>query len=260
MDAVASTIGNLVVDRVANASTSTLYGPGGNVDDMVRQAYGGDAGAQFAKLANWNLSLQAGLREQAFVGGLQDQFGQLANGALAASRAQDQALKQQLGREFAGAANWALAGQRAEHAATAARLNTAGLDFGHGTNGWSDDSPATGGNDILARLGSEAQAQSNARLDRLKVPGLAPFDDTPKLVAIDGTAARRASDDAAFLRFMDAQSNQPIGGLMANAAIQATGSADTRGLLLMRPDRWMHFGLRVEHVAIHWRACVEGLM
>jgi hypothetical protein len=117
-------IGNVEVDRVANASTSTLYGPGSNVDDVVgqaAQAYRGDAGTQFAQQTNWNLSLQAGLREQAFVGGLQDEFGQRANDALAASRAQDQALKQQLGGEVASSANGALAGQRAEHAAAAAR-------------------------------------------------------------------------------------------------------------------------------------------
>jgi hypothetical protein len=88
---------------------------------QAAQAYRGDAGTQFAQQTNWNLSLQAGLREQALVGGLQDEFGQQANDALAASRAQDQALKQQLGSEFASSANWALAGQRAEHAAAAAR-------------------------------------------------------------------------------------------------------------------------------------------
>ncbi|OLL30852.1 hypothetical protein BTH42_14850 [Burkholderia sp. SRS-W-2-2016] len=38
MDAIASTVGNMVVDRVANASTSTLYGPAGNVDAMVAGA------------------------------------------------------------------------------------------------------------------------------------------------------------------------------------------------------------------------------
>ncbi|MDR6411297.1 LysM peptidoglycan-binding domain-containing protein [Paraburkholderia terricola] len=228
MDAVAATIGNMVVERVASASTSTLYGPGGNVDDMIRQAaqaYGGDQGTQFEQQANWNLSLQAGLREQAFVGGLQDRFGQLANDALDASRTQDEALKQQLSGEFASVANWSLAGQRAKHVAAAARNNTAGLDFGRGPNDWLDDSKPAGGNTILARLASDAQARSDARMDRLRTPGLTAFDDTPKLVAIDGNAARRASDDAAFLRFMDTQSNQPIGGLMANAAMQATGDA-----------------------------------
>lgn len=38
MDAIASTIGNMVVDRVATTSTSTLYGPNGNVDANVASA------------------------------------------------------------------------------------------------------------------------------------------------------------------------------------------------------------------------------
>ncbi|MGF6647339.1 LysM peptidoglycan-binding domain-containing protein [Paraburkholderia sp. GAS82] len=178
MDAVASTIGNMVVDRVATASTSTLYGPVGSVDDMVRQAaqaYGGDAGTQFEQQANWNLSLQAGLREQAFVGGLQDQFGQMANDALAASRAQDQALKQQLGAQFAGQANTSLAAQRAEHAAAAARLNTAGLDLGRGPNNWSDDALAI---DLGHRGGNWTDGNtSSSFLDGAK--SLAKWADRP---------------------------------------------------------------------------------
>ncbi|MBB5407663.1 YD repeat-containing protein [Paraburkholderia sp. HC6.4b] len=110
MDAIASTIGNLVVDNIANRqNTSTLYGAGGDIDGMVRAVYPSDPGKQFASLANWDLSLKAGLREQAFVGGLQDQFGRLANDAIA----QDIAFKQQLGNEFASSANQALAAQRA---------------------------------------------------------------------------------------------------------------------------------------------------
>ncbi|MGT0194101.1 LysM peptidoglycan-binding domain-containing protein [Burkholderia pyrrocinia] len=166
-DAVASTVGNMVADNMASRATSSassLYGPGGDVNAMTAdavRAYGGDPGQQFATQANWNLQLDAGLREQAFVGGLQDQFGQLANAALADSRARDTAIKQQLGSEFAGSANLALAQQRAEHAAAAARqaaamrsnlgdfdigrrssgwpTDTAGFDLGRG--GWSDESP-----------------------------------------------------------------------------------------------------------------------
>ncbi|RZF29098.1 LysM peptidoglycan-binding domain-containing protein [Paraburkholderia sp. UYCP14C] len=58
MDAVASTIGNMVVDRAANASTSTsaLYGVGGDVNAMVQGTYPVDAGRQFAWLANGQLN------------------------------------------------------------------------------------------------------------------------------------------------------------------------------------------------------------
>ncbi|MBC8731577.1 LysM peptidoglycan-binding domain-containing protein [Paraburkholderia sp. UCT2] len=114
MDAVASTIGNMVVDNVASrtTSTSTLYGVGGDVDRMVQAAYPTDPGKQFASMANWDLSLEGELREQAFVGGLQDQFGRLANDAIA----QDIAINQQLGSEFASSANQALSVQRAQRA------------------------------------------------------------------------------------------------------------------------------------------------
>ncbi|KVT75692.1 hypothetical protein WT25_02040 [Burkholderia territorii] len=150
MDAVASTVGNMVADNMASrgtSSASSLYGPGGDVNAMTAnavRAYGGDPGQQFANQANWDLQLDAGLREQAFVGGLQDQFGQLANDALAASRAENAALTQRLGSEFAGSATWALAQQRAEHAAAArqaaaTRSGLAGFDLGRGSNDWSDD-------------------------------------------------------------------------------------------------------------------------
>ncbi|HIE4194693.1 MULTISPECIES: hypothetical protein [Burkholderia] len=159
-DAVASTVGNMVSEEMASrptSSASSLYGPGSDVNAMTAnavRAYGGDPGQQFANQANWNLQLDAGLREQAFVGGLQDQFGQLANDALAASRAENAALKQRLGSEFAGSANWALAQQRAEHAvaarqAAATRSGLAGFDLGRGANDWSDDAggfdPGRGG-------------------------------------------------------------------------------------------------------------------
>jgi YD repeat-containing protein len=70
-DAVASTVGNMVLGQVAQASAgkiattgsasmSTLYGVGGNYDDLVRQAtqqsYGVNAGDQFAGMANWDLA------------------------------------------------------------------------------------------------------------------------------------------------------------------------------------------------------------
>ncbi|OXI87197.1 hypothetical protein CFB40_16105 [Burkholderia sp. AU31652] len=173
-DAIANTVGNMVADRmqagsVGKTGASGLYGAGGDVNGMTAdavRAYAGNLGQQFATQANWNLQLDAGLREQAFVGGLQDQFGQLANDALAAPRAEDAALKQRLGSEFAGSANWALAQQRAEHAAAAsrqaaaARSGLAGFDLGRGSNDWSDDSTGFdlgrggwGGESPLSRAG-----------------------------------------------------------------------------------------------------------
>ncbi|WP_410725822.1 hypothetical protein [Burkholderia sp. SIMBA_062] len=154
---------------VGKTGASALYGVGGDVNGMTVdtvRAYSGDSGQQFANRANWNLQLEAGLREQVFVGGLQDQFGQLASDALAASRAQGAALKQRLGSEFAGSANWALAQQRAEHAAAVARQAEAtrsglvGFDLGRGANDWSDDAAGFdlgrggwGGESPLSRAG-----------------------------------------------------------------------------------------------------------
>ncbi|MBB5448351.1 MULTISPECIES: hypothetical protein [unclassified Paraburkholderia] len=72
-DALASTVGNLVVDNVQAASVaktatagngrmSSLYGVAGNDDDLVRQAtqqsYNVSAGDQFAGMAGWSLALQ----------------------------------------------------------------------------------------------------------------------------------------------------------------------------------------------------------
>jgi hypothetical protein len=62
-------------------------------------------------------------------------------------------------------------------------------------------------------------------MNSLRMPGLAAFDDTPKLVPQTGAAGQKANADAAFLRFMEAQGTQPLGGLMSNAAMQATGNA-----------------------------------
>ncbi|WP_175735290.1 hypothetical protein [Burkholderia ambifaria] len=107
----------MVVDQVQGKSgtnASALYGVSGDFNAMTAdavRAYGGDPGQQFANQANWKLQLDARFREQAFVGGLQHQFGQLANNALAASRAENAAFNRRLGSEFAGSANGALAQQ-----------------------------------------------------------------------------------------------------------------------------------------------------
>src|SRR5579863_7820454 len=72
MDAMASTIGGLVVDQMqaqsigktapgtasSNGSVSALYGNGGDVDALARQSMPSDAGKQFANMAGWNLALQ----------------------------------------------------------------------------------------------------------------------------------------------------------------------------------------------------------
>ncbi|WLE58835.1 LysM peptidoglycan-binding domain-containing protein [Burkholderia plantarii] len=56
-DAVASTVGNMVADRIKSqpSSISSLYGPGGDVNAMVQGAYPVDPGKQFAWSANARL-------------------------------------------------------------------------------------------------------------------------------------------------------------------------------------------------------------
>ncbi|HEF5875098.1 TPA: hypothetical protein SAY52_005790 [Burkholderia cenocepacia] len=80
--------------------------------------------------------------------------------------------------------------------------------------------------------------------DALKAQALSLLDGTPKLVPLDGRAAQRAGNNASFLWFMETQGAQPLGGLMTNAAMQATGNAgyavaDTAGPLdaLWAPGR-----------------------
>ncbi|SAL00380.1 hypothetical protein AWB76_07849 [Caballeronia temeraria] len=182
--------GNVTVESnptpAANAlGASTLHGANGDIDEIVAnaaRAYSADPGQQFAQQANWDRSLQSGLREQALIGGLQNQFGRMANDSIAESRAQDVALKQALGPEFAASANGALAQQRAQHAAkaaAAARLdaarNAAGLDFGRGANDWSDDAaPIDFGNRSASWSDGDA---SPSMLDRAK--SVAKWADQP---------------------------------------------------------------------------------
>ncbi|HEF5873488.1 TPA: LysM peptidoglycan-binding domain-containing protein, partial [Burkholderia cenocepacia] len=106
--------------------------------------------------------------------------------------------------------------------------------------------------DVLG-LGTPAQTQNPVFWDALKAPKLSLLDGTPKLVPLDGRAAQRAGDNAAFLRFMETQGTQPLGGLMANAAMQATGNAgyavtvaDTAGPL---DALWAPAGARTASVA-----------
>ncbi|MCI0151969.1 hypothetical protein KNO81_39735 [Paraburkholderia sediminicola] len=78
MDAVAATIGSLVVDNVqaaslgktgTNGSVSALYGFGGSAADFVAQSgYGASGGDQFANMAGRNLALAAGEAGVASVG------------------------------------------------------------------------------------------------------------------------------------------------------------------------------------------------
>ncbi|SAL02579.1 LysM domain protein [Caballeronia pedi] len=74
--------------------------------------------------------------------------------------------------------------------------------------------------DILEKLGNDAQAWMDAR--QAQLPRLAP-DTGPQLVPLNGTGSL-ANSDAAFLRFMETQGTQPLGGLIANAALQTTGN------------------------------------
>ncbi|MBN3815101.1 LysM peptidoglycan-binding domain-containing protein [Paraburkholderia sp. Se-20369] len=85
-------------------------------------------------------------------------------------------------------------------------------------------------NELFARLAQSSSARTDAMMSAYQLPRLDPLAGQPKLVPIDA-AASRASTDAAFMRFMETQGSQPIGGLMANAAIQATGNASYAGLV-----------------------------
>ncbi|MBR8405473.1 hypothetical protein [Burkholderia cenocepacia] len=84
--------------------------------------------------------------------------------------------------------------------------------------------------ELFGRLAQDSSARTAAMMSAYQVPRLDPQAGQPKLVPLDA-AASRASSDAAFMRFMETQGSQPIGGLMANAAIQATGNARYAGLV-----------------------------
>ncbi|WP_157661060.1 hypothetical protein [Burkholderia ubonensis] len=75
--------------------------------------------------------------------------------------------------------------------------------------------------DLFGRLAQNSSARTDAMMSAYRLPRLDPLAGQPKLVPMDA-AASRASSDATFMRFMETQGSQPIGGLMANAAIQVT--------------------------------------
>ncbi|MBN3817439.1 hypothetical protein G3N57_12840 [Paraburkholderia sp. Se-20369] len=77
----------------------------------------------------------------------------------------------------------------------------------------------------LGFLGLEASTQ-NKLFGGLEIIPRLSADTGPKLVPQTSPAAQRANADAMFMRFMETQGTQPLGGLMANAAIQATGNAE----------------------------------
>ncbi|WP_081064336.1 LysM peptidoglycan-binding domain-containing protein [Burkholderia stagnalis] len=77
--------------------------------------------------------------------------------------------------------------------------------------------------DLFGRLAQNSSARTDAMMSAYQLPRLDPLAGQPKLAPMDG-AVSRASSDATFMRFMETQYTQPIGGLMANAAIQATGN------------------------------------
>ncbi|WGS41650.1 LysM peptidoglycan-binding domain-containing protein [Burkholderia sp. JSH-S8] len=77
---------------------------------------------------------------------------------------------------------------------------------------------------ILESLGNDAKARTDTLMNSLKMPGL-PRETGPQLAPINVTASR-ITEDAAFLRFMETQGTQALGGLMANAAMQATRNTE----------------------------------
>jgi hypothetical protein len=95
--------------------------------------------------------------------------------------------------------------------------------------------------ELFGRLAQSSSARIDAMMSAYQLPRLAPLAGQPRLVPVDA-AASRASKDAAFMRLMAAQHSQPIGGLMAKPPIRLRGTLAMLGLLLMRPDLWMHFG------------------
>ncbi|WP_158336041.1 hypothetical protein [Burkholderia plantarii] len=215
-------VGNMVVNNMANrptSSVSTLYGPGGDVNAMTTdagRAYRGDPEQEFASRANWNLQLDAGLREQAFVSDLQDQFGQLANDALAASRARDAALKRQLGSEFVSTANQKLAAQRTEYAADAARME-AQMRAEKAYASQLANAP-----DLLSSIGVTADKLPTIRvLDLINRPLL--VDNQPGFKAWDGKTGTGPYDRTARRL---AVALDPIGGAVGGAAYAASSIAN----------------------------------
>lgn len=106
--------------------------------------------------------------------------------------------------------------------------------------------------EFFAKLGKDAAMQTDAMLAPYKLPPLDPLAGQPKLVPMDA-AASRVSSDATFMRFMETQGSQPIGGLMANAAMQATRNTeyavavgDAAGVL---DALWAPTGVRFNSVA-----------
>lgn len=242
--AAQSASGRTPFNTSGTGSTSALYGV---VDTLVAQSgYSPDAGSQFASLASWDLALS----QQAFVGGLQDEFGQRANDALAASRAQDQALKQQLGAQFAGQANMSLATQRAEHAAAAVRQNEAGLDFGRGPNDWSDDALAI---DLGNR--GDSWTERNARAAQVASPG-SPLWSSVK------SAARWADEPIGMLQ--NAAQTASRGNALIAEGLDAVGlhgladihSAWGRGYRVIPSDAAV--GARAERSTAGWQSRADA--
>ncbi|WP_175693009.1 hypothetical protein [Burkholderia ambifaria] len=199
--------------------TSALYGVGGDVNAMTAdavRAYGGDPGQQFANRANWNLQLEAGLREQAFVGGLQDQFDRLANDTFARSAA----FKQQMGDEFAVTASQKLAAQRSEHAAIAARMQVqerAEQAYA------SQSSNGTNETDFLSSIGVKAGKSLTMRTLEASIQMPRLVDNQPGFKAWDGSAGTGPYDRTAGQL---AVALDPISGATGGAAYTVSSIAN----------------------------------
>ncbi|MBB5488823.1 hypothetical protein HDG39_007081 [Paraburkholderia sp. WSM4180] len=206
MDAVAATIGSLVVDQVqaasvgktgvnatgTNGSMSGLFGAGGNYDDLVRQttqqSYNVDAGNQFAGMAGWNLALQGqattagtGRAANGYVGDMPSAYGG-ASFNVEQARAQRiaelqvQAWNSADVRPALGELNILVTGVGSRYETGAVPSGLIGVSYDNTMPRWS--TPEVGGDISLATLAlnsigngpSYASPQTAATIDGLRAP------------------------------------------------------------------------------------------
>ncbi|KVO27578.1 LysM peptidoglycan-binding domain-containing protein [Burkholderia ubonensis] len=207
MDTIASTVGNMVVDQVQGASVAKTMQRAQDAIAAVNEQIlpGGLGGVGSGFVAPESTYSNAALLYGAY-GGLVDTTPTPYSNA--------SVLYGVGGGAPASSAPTPLAGQpfRAQFADASPGVQVADAS------------------EFFAKLGKDAAMRTDAMLAPYKLPPLDPLAGQPKLAPMDA-AASRASSDAAFMRFMETQGSQPIGGLMANAAIQATGSARYAGLV-----------------------------
>ncbi|MGT0244771.1 LysM peptidoglycan-binding domain-containing protein [Burkholderia pyrrocinia] len=198
MDAIASTVGNMVVDQVQAASvdmtTRRTRDVSAAVNDQILPSGLGGVGSGFA--APETPYSSGSLLHGAYGGLVETTPTSYSNAAVLYGVGMG-----------VPAAPTLLAGQAFDAKLGAAQQGVL----------------VAGPGGILESLGNDAKARTDTLLNSLKMPGL-PRETGPQLVPIN-VSASRASGAAAFLRFMETQHTQPLGGLIANAAIQATGNA-----------------------------------